>query len=182
MAVRLATYEQLALEELHEKWELVDGRVRKKPPMTMEHNYRAFELAYAIRSQIAHESFQVRCDQGRLQYGANYFIPDVFVVAASSAARFAGLDATLEAYPDPVALVAEVWSRSTGDYDLTEKLRAYQDRGDAEIWLIHPYERWVRAFTRQADGTYARSQHAAGTVPIAALPGVHVDVAMLFVS
>ena len=143
MSVKVRTFEQLALEEPTEKWELDCGRVRKKPPMTMEHYDLAFELAYTIRSQVSHDAFHVRCDQGRLVTKQSYLVPDVFVVSANEALRFRGRDETLEAYDRPVPFVAEIWSRSTGDYDVTEKLARYQERGDAEIWLIHPYDRTV---------------------------------------
>lgn len=176
MAVTVKTYEQLALEDPSEKWEFVDGRVRKKPTMTMEHYDLAFELAYAIRSQVSHDRFHVRCDQGRLQFGSSYLVPDVFVVPVEMAAPFRGLDSTLEAYLDPVPFVAEVWSRSTGDYDLTDKLAAYQERGDAEIWLLHPYERWVRASRRTAGGEYRQAELPGGKVSLLAVPGVAIDL------
>ena len=180
MAVKVATYEQLALEDPHEKWEFVDGHVRKKPPMTMEHNQRGFELAFAIRSQVSTDQYHVRCDQSRLRFAGNYFGPDVFVVPAAAARRFRGLDDTLEAYVDPVPFVAEVWSPSTGDYDVTDKLPIYQARGDAEIWLIHPFERWVRAFLREAGGSYREQRMSTGRVSLSAVPGVTIDLDELF--
>ncbi|MGB4861413.1 MAG: Uma2 family endonuclease [Tepidiformaceae bacterium] len=179
MVVSIKTFEQLALDEPAEKWELLDGRVRKKPPMTMEHSDLAFELAFTIRSQVAHDQFHVRCDQGRLLSGASYLVPDVFVVEASEALQFRGLDATLEAYSAPVPFVAEVWSRSTGQYDLLEKLEAYRLRGDHEIWLLHPYEKWVRINRKAADGSYSQREVAQGLIPLAALPGVTIDVGSL---
>jgi hypothetical protein len=33
--------------------------------------------------------------------------------------------------------VVEVWSRSTGAYDVETKLQGYREHGDAEI-LVHP--------------------------------------------
>ena len=41
--------------------------------------------------------------------------------------------------PDPLPLVAEVWSPSTGDYDIDTTAPVYQRRGDLEIWRIHPF-------------------------------------------
>jgi len=179
MAVKVATYEQLALEDPSGKWELVNGHVRKKPPMTMEHNRAGFELAFAIRSQVTDAEFDVRSDSGRLRFAGSYFVPDVFVVPASTAAQFEGSPA-LEAYTEPVPFVAEVWSPSTGDYDLGEKLTAYQARGDAEIWLVHPYERWVRAFVRRPDGSYEERALTEGTIELTSLPGVRVELQRLF--
>ena len=106
-------------------------------------------------------------------------MPDVFVVEASEALQFRGLDATLEAYSAPVPFVAEVWSRSTGQYDLVEKLEANRLRGDREIWLLHPYEKWVRINQKTADGSYSQREVAHGLIALAGLPGVTIDVGSL---
>jgi Uma2 family endonuclease len=180
MAVSIKTFEQLALEEPAEKWELADGHVRKKPAMTMKHYDLAFELAYAIRSQVSHDRFHVRCDQGRLLSGTSYLVPDVFVVEANQADQFRGLDATLEAYSEPVPFVAEVWSRSTGQYDLAGKLDAYRQRGDQEVWLLHPYEKWIRINLRGPSGDYIESDVRSGLVRLTAIPGVVINVESLF--
>jgi Uma2 family endonuclease len=182
MTVTVQTFEQLALQEPTEKWELFCGRVRKKPAMAMEHYDVAFELAFAIRSQVSHDEFHVRCDQGRLMTGRSYLVPDVFVVPAAMAARFKGLDSTLEAYAGPVPFVAEVWSRSTGDYDVSGKLAEYQARGDLEIWLMHPYEKRVTAYRRDAAGEYAAEDLPRGVVSLRALPNVKIDLAALLSS
>ncbi len=81
---------------------------------------------------------------------------------------------------EPLPFVAEVRSTSTGDSDVKAKLPIYQPRGDAEIWLLHPYDRPVTARRRQADGTYVSSVHDAGMVELSALPDVVIDVAELF--
>jgi Uma2 family endonuclease len=179
MTVAVATFEQLALQEPTEKWELFLGRVRKKPPMTMEHYDLAFELAFAIRSQLSHAEYHVRCDQARLTTDRSYLVPDVFVVPASSSLVFRGQDATLEAYAEAVPFLAEVWSRSTGDYDLNEKLVEYQRRGDLEIWLVHPYERTVTAYRRDPEGGH-QTVRLSGRCALHALPGVTVDLDALF--
>ena len=86
----------------------------------------------------------------------------------------------LEVYDQPLPLVVEVWSRSTGDYDVEEKLAVYQQRGDLEIWRIHPYERTLTAWRRQPDGSYDETIHREGVVSPTALPGVEIDLAALF--
>src|SRR5713101_1769996 len=72
------------------------------------------------------------------------------------------------------------WSPSTGEYDVEGKLKEYQQRGDAEIWRIHPYERTITAWRRQADGRYTEALYRGGTVPVLSLPGVVIDLATLF--
>jgi Uma2 family endonuclease len=73
-----------------------------------------------------------------------------------------------------------VWSRSTGRYDVTDKLAEYQRRGDVEIWLIHPCERTLTAWRRRHDGGYDQMVITEGIVRPTALPGVAIDLATLF--
>ena len=82
----------------------------------------------------------------------------------------------LEAYTDPLPLVVEVWSPSTGDYDVETKLGEYRRRGDLEIWLLHPYSHSLTAWVRQPDGSYVEVHYTGGTVQPAALPGVTIDL------
>ena len=97
----------------------------------------------------------------------------------ASSPRF-DLHDVLEVYDQPLPLVVEVWSRSTGDYDVEEKLAVYQQRGDLEIWRIHPYERTLTAWRRQPDGSFEQSVHHDGIISPAALPSVEIDLAALF--
>lgn len=74
----------------------------------------------------------------------------------------------------------EIWSPSTGRYDIIEKLRDYQARGDLEIWRVHPYERTITAWRRSPDGSYTESIYRGGTVRLESLPGVAIDLDTLF--
>ncbi len=78
--------------------------------------------------------------------------------------------------------MAEVWSPSTGDYDVEDRLPEHQRRGDAEIWRLHPYERTVTIWRRLDDGSYSESVVVSGSVQPIALPGVTIDVDPLFAS
>lgn len=78
-------------------------------------------------------------------------------------------------YEDPVPLVVEVWCPSTGDYDVDKKLDEYRRRGDPEIWRIHPYERILIAWSRQAGGSYAEQMYAGGTIRPAAFPDAVIE-------
>jgi Uma2 family endonuclease len=94
--------------------------------------------------------------------------------------KFRGRPGTLAIFSDPLPLVVEVWSRSTGGYGLEAKIPVYMQRGDAEIWHIHPHERTVTSWVRQADGTYQATVHRSGTIRLAALPGVEIAVDDIF--
>src|SRR3954466_6513255 len=129
------TYERLALAEPDRKWELRDGVLREKPGMTAAHNCLEVELGFMLMSQLDRSIYHVRIDSGRVRCpGATYFIPVVFVVPTAYVTPLLDLQDVLEVYDQPLPLVVEVWSRSTGDYDVEEKLAVYQQRGDLEIW------------------------------------------------
>jgi Uma2 family endonuclease len=86
----------------------------------------------------------------------------------------------LEVYDQPLPLVVVVWSRSTGDYDVTEKLIVYQQRSDLEIWMVHPYERTLTSWRRQPDGSYDSMIFREGIVRPVALPHVAIDLGQHF--
>jgi Uma2 family endonuclease len=110
---------------------------------------------------------------------ATIFIPDVMVVPTAYGARFVDSH-SLAIFSDPFPLVVEVWSPSTGRYDVETKIPVYQQRGDLEIWRIHPYEHTVTSWVRQADGSYQETVYRSGTIQLAALPGVEVAVDDIF--
>jgi Uma2 family endonuclease len=173
-------FERLALAASDEKWELWDGVPREKPGMTAAHNHTAFELGYMLRSQLDPETYEVRVDAGHVRRPeSTYFIPDVLVVPTTSFAPLFELR-TLEVYDQPLPLVVEVWSPTTGHYDLTEKLATYERRGDDEIWFLHPYEQTLMARRRRPDGSYKEFTFTEGAVCAIALPSVEIDLSTLF--
>ena len=123
-------------------WELHHARLRKKPGMTFAPNRLWFRLGIELDRQLDPDEFVVGVNGGRLRRSAaNYFIPDVFVAPTALTRPLRNRSDTLEVYEEPLPLVVEVWSPSTGDDDLNEKLAECQTRGDLEIWLLHPYDR-----------------------------------------
>ncbi|MGE3073160.1 MAG: Uma2 family endonuclease [Dehalococcoidia bacterium] len=180
MVISTATYEQVALEDGDSVWEYVCGALREKPSMTQAHNDVAFYLAHSLASQLDRSQFRVRSNAGRIRTTVgNAYVPDVMVVATSSSLSQKS-SRTLEAFDEPVPFVAEVWSPSTGAYDIDAKLPEYRTRGDAVIWRIHPYDKTVQAWERQADGSYIERLHRSGSVPIPSLPGVAIVLNEIF--
>lgn len=180
MPVTEETYKRLALEDSEGQWEYVCGRVRQKPSMTQEHNDLQWFLAFMLQSQLPRTEFHVRSNAGRTHRPeASYFIPDVMVIPVD---YMAGLRGTgeLEAFTEPLPFVAEVWSPSTGTYDVEDKFPDYKRRGDREIWRIHPVDRTVTAWRLRPGGTYSENSYGEGVVPIDSLPGVSIDLAELF--
>lgn len=177
MRVTEQAYRELALGDDDRQWELHDGELVEKPAMAYAHNEIMFELGHLLRSQLGRERYRVRVNAGRVRRSArNYYIPDVFVLPIDLTLPYRELPSTLEAYDAPLPLVVEAWSPSTGAYDVEEKLREYQRRGDLEIWRIHPYERTLTAWVRHADGSYSETVYRGGVVRPAALAGVAIDL------
>lgn len=174
------TYQQIVFSDPDRQWELLDGQLVEKPGMTWEHLDIVTELTYIIRNQLDRRRFRVFAEGRVRRSAATIFLPDLMVVPTAWGREFRGRPGTLAIFPEPLPLVVEVWSVSTGDYDVAAKLPVYQQRGDLEIWLIHPYEKTLTAWRRQPAGTYDETVYREGAVTPAALPGVTVHLAELF--
>lgn len=194
MPVSAKTYEQVALEDPEGLWELVCGRLRRKPEMAAEHDHTAGRLAGRLSRQLHEDEFDVRMNSGRLRVASgSFYVPDVCVIPRSLLHEKLDRSGRLEVYDAPVPFVAEVWSPSTGEYDVMEKLEEYKRRGDREVWLIHPprggeskgslpyqSDRTLSAWRRQPDGSYTETLYRGGAVQPATLPGVTIDLDTLF--
>ncbi len=175
------TYLAMAADEAGRFLELWDGVPKAKPGMSWEHNDLSFELGHDLRLQLDPSEYRVRVNSFRVRRPTtSYFIPDVAVVPVALGQHLRDKPGVLEVYEEPLPLVVEIWSKSIGEYDLSTKLAAYQARGDAEIWRLHPYEQTLTRWVRQANGTYVEESFVGGLVALAALPGVVVDLDALF--
>ena len=180
MVVSSKTFEQLVLEDSDRHWELHHGRLVEKPAMTWEHNITARNLIADLSAQFNRGAYQVAGNAGHVSRPEeSYYIPDVFVIPRDMPRRLRQ-PRRMEAYPEPLPLVVEIWSPSTGAYDVDGKLPEYQQRGDREIWRIHPYERTLIAWRRQPDGSYTETLFTEGSIEPVALPDVRIDLASLF--
>lgn len=181
MPVTEETYQYVALADSEGQWELHHGRLREKPGMSFEHNDLLASLGIILGRQLNRDRFRIRINTTRVRESSqSYYIPDVCVIPIELTTAVRGKPGTLEFYSDPLPLVAEVWSPSTGDYDEDKKIPEYQRRGDLEIWRLHPYERTLIAWRRQPDGSYAKTAYHGGVVQPVALPGVTIDLGELF--
>lgn len=180
MPVSEQAFRQLALENPSGLWELYCGELRQKPGMTFAHNHAQIRLAAQLLQQLDGQRFDVRSNSGHVRRSPeNYFIPDVFVFPVELAVEFRER-VVLEWYDAPLPLVVEIWSPSTGDYDIETKLIEYQRRGDLEIWRIHPFDRTLTAWRRQPDGSYVEAHFAGGRIQPVALANVTIDLDALF--
>jgi Uma2 family endonuclease len=181
MAVTEQTFRQVALEDPSGLWELHCGKLRQKPGMTAPHNNISDNFVYQLHHQLDREQFRVRQNGGHVRTSdGRYYIPDISIIPIALLRPQLSVHDDLEVYQEPLPLVVEIWSRSTGSYDINEKIPEYQRRGDLEIWRIHPVERMVTIWRRQSDGGYEEVIRSGGTVHLHALLNVSIDLDTLF--
>jgi Uma2 family endonuclease len=173
-------YQDLVYSDPDRMWELYDGQPKEKPGMSWDHLDVVGELAYLLRRQLDRREHRV-FSEGRVRRPeATVFMPDILVVPTALGETWRGRPGTLAIFPEPLPLVVEVWSRSTGDYDVMTKLPVYRQRGDREIWLVNPYERTLTSWRRQPDGSYNELVFRSGVVEAAALPDVTIRLDEVF--
>lgn len=183
MTVRTSAYERLALEDPEGLWELWCGTPRKKPAMTFQHDNVIEVLEDVLKGELPTELFAVRVHPVRLLApSGSYYIPDLCVIPRPVLrAALIAREVELSVIAEPLPLVVEVWSPSTGRRDRTVKLADFRARGDGVIWLIHPLRRTLTAWERGPDGSYTQSVYqGSSTVAISTLPGVTVHLDELF--
>jgi Uma2 family endonuclease len=173
-------YLELALNDEDGFWELWDGVLVEKPQMSMRHNRVAAYLGAALINQVDPGVYVVSINGDRTRISSrSYSVPDVMVIpAAYQLPPYQDDPWAIGAYREPLPLVVEVWSPTTGRYDLAVKLQVqgYRERGDLEIWYLHPRERTLRVWRKQSDGGYTEETYQGGVVSVASLPGVAVDL------
>jgi Uma2 family endonuclease len=173
-------YERFVMTGAEGAWELHDGVLVEKPAVTWDHGRIIDRLARQLLPQLDEAEYEVRFNEGRVRKPDDtIYIPDLLVVPLAYGWDFAGRP-VLAIFTGPLPLVVEVWSPSTGDYDVNTKLPIYQQRGDLEIWRLHPLEKSLRNWVRQTDRSYRESHIDGGIVPLSGLAGVEIDLDRLF--
>jgi len=170
-------YRELVLGDDDHNWELWDGVLVEKPLMSRRHDDLAAYLGHLLTSQLDRSAYRVNINGGKTRYTArNYLEPDVVVIPAAWIMPFANDPDAFNAYDEPLPLVVEIWSKTTGDYDIEAKLPIYRERGDLEIWYLHPYKRTLTVWRGQPAGGYTQDVYTGGVVPVLSLPDVSIDL------
>jgi Uma2 family endonuclease len=172
-------YQKFVLSGVDGSWELHDGRLVEKPAMTFRHGQIPMLLGHFLLSQLDRDAYAVVSELRVRRSSATVFMPDLMVVPTAYSKEIRDRP-VLAIFSDPLPLVVEVWSPSTGDYDVDAKVPVYQQRGDLEIWRIHPYEWTLTSWRRQPDGSYQETIHRGGSVTPVSLPRVAIDLETQF--
>ena len=165
------------------QWELVRGQLWERPVMGVRHSGVLETLVMLLHQQLDRGEYRLRIQHARLRRSEDtYYIPDIAVVPKALVLALFDLPAgdALDAYPEPLPLVVEIWSPSTGRYDIRDKLPGFQARGDQEIWYIHPHDRTLTAWRRQPDGSYLETVYRSGIVRSESLPAITFELGQLF--
>lgn len=173
-------YQALVWVDLDRAWELIDGRPREKPGKSWDHLDVVSQVTFCLMRRLNRAQHRVFAGGRVLHPEDTVLIPDLLVVPSALGAEWRGRPGTLANFPEPLPLIVEVWSRSSGDYDVMTKLPVYQQRGDREIWMIHPYKRTLTAWLRREDALYDEVVFRGGEVEAAALSGVTIRLDELF--
>jgi Uma2 family endonuclease len=181
MVTTQRTCEQIALDEPDRQWELYRGVLREKPAMSFGHNSAQRNLARSLFLQTDPSEFVVSINASRVRHPEEtYYLPDLAVIPVDLTKGFREQRIALEVYSQPMALDVEIWSPSTGDYDIDEKIPDYKMRGDPVIWRLHPFDRTLTIWRRQNDGTYDEQTITTGIVSVESLPSVTIDLDAIF--
>ena len=172
-------YVEFVLSSVEGLWELHDGGLVEKPKMSFRHGEIPVLLGHFLLSQVDRRKYPVLVDLRVRRPTATVFVPDLMVVPTADSEEIRDLP-VLAIYSQPLPLVVEAWSPSTGNDDVDTKIPIYQQRGDLEIWRIHPYERTLTSRARLSDGPYRETVYRGGVVHRAALPGVSIELDRLF--
>lgn len=176
-----AAYRERAMRDDYALVELYRGQLREKPGMSVGHGDVMGRLMRQLFAQLDDSNYLIRVQHARLRVSSStYFIPDIAIVPHAMAEALRQQRPALDAYSEPLPLVIEIWSPSTGTYDVTEKLAAYQERGDQEVWSVHPYARTLTSWIRQPDGAYDEVVRISGLVTPLGVAGVTIDIGSLF--
>ena len=179
------TYADYAAWPEEERWELIGGRAYAMSPAPRRvHQQIVGALYRQVQNQLEGgpcegyvSPFDVRLPEPLEETGkaSNVVQPDVSVFCDREKLDDAG------AVGAP-AFVAEIISPSTRRKDRGAKLDLYERHGVKEYWIVDPELRSVEIWLLDENGVYGEAvlHRAEGTVELASVPGVTVDLAALF--
>lgn len=132
-----------------ERWEFVDGQLRMMAGGTVDHAQIAANIIAALRPRLRGSDCRAVGSDLKLLVRATgrSFYPDIMV-------RCGHANGSEEAVDDPLVLF-EVLSKSTAEYDLTKKRKAYQTLSALRMIVYVSQDRpHVHVVVRDQDGRW----------------------------
>jgi Uma2 family endonuclease len=155
--------------------ELIEGEIIDMAPIGTRHGAAVKRLVALLTSALGSRVIVAVQDPLRLS-DLSEPEPDLMLLKPRA-------DFYAEAHPSAadVLLLIEV-ADSSARYDLEVKLPLYARHGVPEVWIVDLQARLMRFFRSPAGDTYAETSAtpSPGLAPIAALPGVEIDLASIF--
>lgn len=137
------------------KHELVDGDLYLMTGASREHNLIVFNLAATLGAQLKNRPCEAYANDMRVKVrGSNYTYPDL--VATCEPPEFE--DAYVDTLLNP-ALLIEVLSPSTEQYDRGKKFEAYRTLHSLQEYVLIAQERpYIEQYVRQSEMTWIFSE------------------------
>ena len=173
-------YHDFVLQTMESRWELHDSVLVEKPGRTWAHACIHTHLGAGLYGQLDQSEYHVFLG-GRVRDAAStIYVPEVMIVPDCYGDPFRDRADLLAIFDGPLPLIVEILSPLEFGYDVDAKIPVYQQRGDREIWRIHPFARTLTRWVRQENGEYEQSLHRGGVLILDALPEVSVDLDAMF--
>ena len=157
-----------------QRWEFLDGEVFVTPAPSPLHQFAVQELWHFLRGNLAafgHDAIAFVSPIDVILNDAEIVQPDVVVARRGQVS-----DRGIEGAPP---LLVEVLSPTWKSLDREVKGRRYAANGVERFWLVDPASRTMECFDL-ADGTYLLVASASGTGALAVGPGLHLELARLW--
>ena len=142
-----------------ERSELVNGKIIDMPGGTPEHNFITGMIYYLLMSQLMDLDYHIGINDLKVNNPLkNYHYPDVFVVKGDL--EFDG-DHT-DVITNPLVLI-EVLSKSTADYDRSDKFISYRQIESLQEYILVSQEKYlIESFYKDKDGRWIVGEVAEG--------------------
>ncbi len=151
--------------------EYIDGIVYMPSPVSNRHQEYAVFLSHLLDAYRSERGgWKVLTGPAVLRLAiSRKFEPDIFVLPEAAPTQ-AG---------DRAALVIEVLSPSTREYDLVLKRKVYLESGIAEVWFLDERDRALLVDRQTGEG-YEREVRSEGVLRSTGVPGFWIDVSWLW--
>ena len=162
-----------------ERYEFVDGEVILQSSPSFQHQKAVIALGSLLRDWSAARPCETLVAPFDVLLEAfdkiNVLQPDVVVICdldnINEKGRYSGIP----------AVVVEVLSESTRNYDMVKKLEVYRAGGVTEYWIVNPFTVEVYVYTFQDHEVQDYQVYGQGThVTSAALSGLQLPVSFIF--